>query len=62
VDKGWTNPLHWYQGSTRTVDCGQLGPSDHFMNSWFVSLEVVDQTLGVTKCRFARSEGSDPDH
>jgi hypothetical protein len=49
VDKGWTNPLRWCQGSTRTIDRGQFGSSDHFANSGFMSLEVEDQTLGVAK-------------
>jgi hypothetical protein len=49
VDKVWMNPFHWCQGSTRNVDRGQFGPSDHFANSGFVSLEVEDQTLGVAK-------------
>jgi hypothetical protein len=51
VDKGWTNPLRWCQGSTMTVDHGQFGLSDHFANSGFVSVEVEDQTIGVAKSR-----------
>jgi hypothetical protein len=62
VDKGWTNPLHWCQGSMKTIDHGQFGPPDHFANSGFVSLEVEDQTLGVAKSRVVRSGGRDPDH
>jgi hypothetical protein len=56
VDKGWMNPFRWCQGSTRTIDRGQFGSSDHFANSGFVSLEVEDQTLGVAKSRVARRE------
>jgi hypothetical protein len=60
VDKGWTNLLCWCQGSTRTINHGQFGLSDHFVNSKFVSLEVEDQTLGVTKFQVARRGGRDP--
>jgi hypothetical protein len=62
VDKGWTNPLCWCQGSMKTVDCGQSGLQYHFVNSGFVSLELEDQNFGVTKSQVTRSGGRDPDH